>query len=96
MVDVAAAGADDEMIPAEREEVIRRVRALDLTSCDFAGDAGCAYPECWRCYSPLRPENLRALAANITIASMLCRAWRLCRDDSTWWPGCNFASDEVR
>lgn len=70
------------------EEDLARLRDLDLTSCDFVGDAGCCDPECWRCHSPLRPENLRTLAVNIKTAAMLCRAWELRDAEPDWQPGC--------
>ncbi|HSX23381.1 MAG TPA: hypothetical protein VLE97_11460 [Gaiellaceae bacterium] len=70
------------------EEDLARIRDLDLTSCDFCG-GGCCDPDCWRCYSPLSPENLRTLAKNLAQAAMLCRAWQLRDEDSSWRPGCN-------
>jgi len=80
--------ADDEMSPTEREEALKIVRDLGLTSCDFVGDEGCCDPDCWRCHSPLRPENLRTLADNLATAALLCYAWRLRETCPTWKPGC--------
>ena len=71
------------------EEDLARIRAIDLTSCDFVGDSGCCDPDCWRCHSPLCPENLRTLAKNLAQAAMLCRAWQLRGEDPEWRPGCN-------
>lgn len=71
------------------EADLQRLRDLDLSSCDFVGDSGCVDPECWRCHSPLRPENLRAFAKNIATAAMLCRAWSHRDLDPAWQPGCN-------
>jgi hypothetical protein len=70
------------------KEDLARIRELDLTSCDFCGD-GCCDPDCWRCYSPLAPDNLRTLAGNLKIAAMLCRAWELRGQEPAWRPGCN-------
>ena len=67
---------------------LARIRDLDLTSCDFCG-GGCCDPDCYRCYSPLCPENLRTLAKNLVQAAMLCRAWQLRTEDPSWRPGCN-------
>lgn len=64
------------------------LRDLDLSSCDFVGDSGCVDPDCWRCHSPLGPENLRTLAANLASAALLCRAWQLRDVCPTWKPGC--------
>ena len=75
---------------------------LDLCSCDFVGDSGCVDPDCWRCHSPLGPENLRTLAKNLAIAAALCRAHHLGFDEGMdaagvgegypsarpWTPGC--------
>ena len=69
------------------EEVLQRIRDLDLTSCDFTSN-GCTDDDCYRCYSPLRPENLRSLARNIAAAAMLCRAWNLRDQQPDWRPGC--------
>ena len=69
------------------EEVLQRIRDLDLTSCDFTSN-GCTDDDCYRCYSPLRPENLRSLAKNIAAAAMLCRAWNLRDQQPNWRPGC--------
>ena len=52
-------------------------------------DGVCSDPECWRCHSPLRPENLRTLAKNLAAAAMLCRAWQLRGEDPAWSPGCH-------
>jgi len=54
-------------------------------------DGYCSNPECWRCHSPLRMENLRRLAQNLVDAAMLCRAWELRDVDAEWWPGCGRA-----
>lgn len=62
---------------------------IELTSCDFVGDEGCVDPDCWRCHSPMGPENLRTLAKNLAAAAMLCRAWELRGADPAWRPGCN-------
>jgi hypothetical protein len=47
---------------------------IELYSCDFVGDRGCCDPECWRCHSPLRPDNLRTLSKNLATAGNLCAA----------------------
>jgi hypothetical protein len=71
---------------------------LDLTSCDFC-EGGCDHPNCYRCHSSFRPENLRTLAQNLAAAAALCRAWQLGRGLSAnstqlwvrvpkWSPGC--------
>lgn len=83
-----AAERERELTPEERDQLIASVRDLDLTSCDFCGD-GCCDPDCYRCYSPLRPENLRTLAKNLAAAAMLCRAWQMRGDDPAWRPGCH-------
>jgi hypothetical protein len=77
---------DDDDAPLS-EEVLQRIRDLDLTSCDFT-ESGCTDDDCYRCYSPLRPENLRTLAKNIAAAAMLCRAWNLRDQQPDWRPGC--------
>ena len=69
------------------QEVLQRIRDLDLTSCDFTSN-GCTDDDCYRCYSPLRPENLRSLAKNIAAAAMLCRSWNLRDQQPGWRPGC--------
>ena len=69
------------------EEALQRIRDLDLTSCDFTSN-GCTDDDCYRCYSPLRPENLRTLAKNIAAAAMLCRSWNLRDQQPDWRPGC--------
>ena len=69
------------------EEALQRIRDLDLTSCDFTSN-GCTDDDCYRCYSPLRPENLRSLARNIAAAAMLCRSWNLRDQQPDWRPGC--------
>ena len=77
--------------PAEvplTEADLQRILDLDLTSCDFVGDSGCCDPDCWRCHSSLRPENLRTLAKNSAIAAMLFRAWQLRDEQPAWRPGC--------
>jgi dihydrofolate reductase len=58
-------------------------------------DGVCSDPDCWLCYSPLRPENLRTLAKNLATAAMLYRAWRLRDEDSNWQPGCNLGRSDV-
>lgn len=70
-----------------------------LTSCDFVGDEGCCDPDCWRCHSPLRPENLRTLAENLRRAAALCEAFDLGGDMwdvdariGRWRPGCGKAA----
>jgi len=65
-----------------------RAMNIDLTSCDFCGDSGCADPDCWRCHSPLRPERLRTLAQNLAIAARLYHAWELRGAFPAWAPGC--------
>ena len=75
---------------------LKMIRDLDLSSCDFVGDSGCIDPDCWRCHSPLGPENLRQLAKNLVAAAMLCREWKLRGDDPNWWPGCNIETDSTR
>ena len=80
---------DKPMTDAELEEGRQILRDLDLSSCDFVGDYGCCDLDCWRCHSPLRPENLRTLAENIAMAAMLCRAWGKRDEDPSWRPGCN-------
>ena len=70
--------------------------ADNLSSCDFVGDSGCCDPECWRCHSPLRPENLRTLAKNLVTAAQLDRSWRLRDTDPTWRPGCNLKTEVSR
>jgi hypothetical protein len=77
------------MTPEEREAFYAFVRDTNLTSCDFCGDSGCCDPDCWKCHSPLRPENLQRLAANLATAAMLCRSWARCDEDPTWRPGCD-------
>lgn len=69
-------------------EDLRQLGLLGLTSCDFVGDSGCVDPECWRCHSPLRPENLCTLAKNLATAAMLCWSWQLRNACPTWKPGC--------
>lgn len=73
------------------EAALDRIRALDITSCDFCPD-GCVDPECYRCYSPLRPECLRQLAANLATAAGLCRSFALARGtrQEAWRPGCGW------
>ena len=70
------------------EADLKMIRDLDLTSCDFVGDSGCCDEHCWRCHSPLRPENLRTFAKNLGTAAMLCRAWKMRDEDPSWRPGC--------
>lgn len=86
--------AEREMTAEERDKLVDSIRDLGLTSCDFCGDDGCCDPECWRCHSPLRPENLRRLAGNFATAAMLCRAWQMRADDPAWRPGCNLKGTE--
>jgi hypothetical protein len=74
--------------PEVTEADLQRIRDLDLSSCDFC-ESGCSDPDCWRCYSPLRPDNLRRLAKNLAVAAMLCRAWDQRDVDPAWRPGCN-------
>ena len=74
--------------PEVTEADLQRIRDLDLSSCDFC-ESGCSDPDCWRCYSPLRPDNLRRLAKNLAVAEMLCRAWDQRDVDPAWRPGCN-------
>ena len=76
------------------EADLKMIRDLNLTSCDFVGDSGCVDPDCWRCHSPLGPENLCALAKNLAAAAILCRAWQMRDDQPAWRPGCNL--DEER
>ena len=78
-----------DLSASEREEAIRALRDLGLTSCDFVGDSGCVDPECWQCHSPLAPENLRTLAKNLATAAMLCRAWAQRDENPNWRPGCH-------
>ncbi len=87
MVDALTEDGGEGLSPAEHAEVIERLRDLDLTSCDFCG-GGCCDPDCYRCYSPLRPENLRTLAQNLANVAMLCWAWQLREVCPTWKPGC--------
>lgn len=72
------------------ERVTRDAHAVnfDLSSCDAVGDSGCTDPDCWRCHSPLRPENLRTLADNLATAAMLFFAWQLRAVCPAWQPGC--------
>ena len=79
-------GAEEDVPLTEAD--YQSIRDLNLTSCDFCG-GGCVDPDCWQCYSPIGPENLRQLAKNIASAAMLCRAWQLRGEDPTWRPGCN-------
>ena len=72
---------------AELQRTRELMRDLDLTSCDFTS-SGCTDDDCYRCYSPLRPENLRSLAKNIAAAAMLCRSWNLRDQQPDWRPGC--------
>ena len=78
--------------PPLPEVTLQMIRDLDLTSCDFCGD-GCCDEDCYRCYSPLRPENLRTLAKNLSAAAMLCRAWNMHDAVPTWRPGCNILEE---
>lgn len=85
----------DEMIasleaspPAVTEVPLPQDLLDNLSSCDFCG-GGCSDPECWRCYSPLSPENLRTLAENLAMAGKLTRAWQIRDEDPAWFPGCN-------
>jgi hypothetical protein len=73
---------------AEAEAFRESLRQLNLTSCDFVGDSGCSDPDCWRCHSPMGPENLRTLAENLATAALLCWAWQLREVCPTWLPGC--------
>jgi hypothetical protein len=77
------------------EADLESIRQLGLTSCDFVGDSGCCDPNCWRCHSPLRPENLRTLAKNLAAAAMLCRAWQQRDADPAWNPGCNIETENA-
>ena len=70
------------------EADLKGLASLGLTSCDFVGDSGCTDPDCWRCHSILRPENLRTLAKNLAFAAMLCRAWQQRGEQPAWCPGC--------
>jgi hypothetical protein len=79
---VADDEVDDVVIGAES---MRRIRALNITSCDFCPD-GCVDLDCYRCYSPLNPDGLRRLAANLATAAALCQAWQLGRI-AGWIPG---------
>ena len=85
---VEGAHEDPELTVAEREALYAFVRDTDLSSCAFVGDSGCVDPDCWRCHSPLRPENLRTLAKNLAAAAMLCRAWNARDLEPAWRPGC--------
>ena len=58
-------------------------------------DGVCSDPDCWRCHSPLCPENLRTLAKNIAIAAQLCRSWQLRDDQPGWRPGCNIEKEKA-
>ena len=90
IIEIPPIDLDAEELPmteAELEESRRMLRDLDLASCDFCG-GGCCDPDCWRCYSPLCPENLQTLAKNLANAGQLMRAWQLFVDDPTWYPGC--------
>lgn len=87
--------SDERNVVAPRmEETAQVIRDLDLTSCDFCG-GGCCDPDCYRCYSPLRPENLRTLARNLATAAMLCLAWQRRDEDPTWRPGCSLTLGTV-
>jgi hypothetical protein len=79
---------DVPLTPAEAEAIRESLRRLDLTSCDFVGDSGCSDPDCWRCHSPMGPENLSRLAENIAVAALLSWAWQLREVDPQWTPGC--------
>lgn len=68
------------------EADLQRLGDLYLFACAACGD-GCCDPECYHCYSPLRPENLRTLAQNFATAAMLCRAWNMRDNDPAWRPG---------
>lgn len=85
-LDELLAAPDDDKPLTEAD--LQSIRDLNLTSCDFVGDSGCCDPDCWQCHSPIGPENLRRLAANIAAAAMLCRAWQLREGDPAWYPGC--------
>ena len=62
---------------------------LELSSCNACGgDGGCCDPDCWRCHSLLRSENLRTLAENPATAAALCGAWELRGVCPTRAPGC--------
>jgi hypothetical protein len=63
------------------EEVVHALLADD--------DGICHDLDCWRCHSPLCPDNLRRLAKNLASAAMLCRAWQQRDEDPSWRPGCN-------
>lgn len=61
---------------------------VEITSCDCCPE-GCVDHDCYQCYSPLRPENLRRLAKNLATAAALLRSFELGR--AAWWawtPGC--------
>jgi len=89
IVDATDFAADSVEVDRElTADEIKALRSLDLSSCDFVGDSGCVDPECWRCHSPLRSENLRTLAENLAIAALLYRAWHLRDTCPTWTPGC--------
>lgn len=89
----------DEMVArleaAAPEEVplteagLQRLGDLYLISCDFVGDSGCCDPDCYHCYAPLRPENLRTLAQNLATAAALCRSWSMHDVEPAWRPGCH-------
>jgi hypothetical protein len=76
------------------QENLRRLGDL-MSCCDFVGDSGCSDPACWRCHSPLRPDNLRRLAQNLATAGQLMRAWQLCSEDPAWYPGCKLDRRDV-
>ena len=91
---IAQMEADEDEQPPLSEADLRAIADLGLTSCDFCGDSGCSDPECWRCHSIFRPENLRRLAENLVTAAMLCRAWQLRDDQPAWRPGCALGPSE--
>lgn len=65
---------------------------FEMSSCDFCPD-GCCDLDCYRCYSPLRPENLRTLAENLAIAAALCWSWHLGHGVwQVWQPGCGWSA----
>ena len=78
----------DEALPELSDELVHALLTND--------DGVCSDPDCWRCYSPLRPENLRRLAGNLAIGAALCRAWQHRGDDPTWRPGCSIETESPR
>ena len=84
---IAILEAKSRDLPPLPEVDFKMIQELDLSSCDFC-PSGCTDDDCYRCYSPLRPENLRTFAKNLVAAAMRCRSWQLRDKDPAWRPGC--------